>query len=66
MTMKGSELQRLRKLLRLTQKGLAEKIGVAPNTVARWERDERQISTPVERFLLLLKKELGGKKARKS
>ena len=31
----------------LTQARLAALIGVAPNTVARWERDELRISAPI-------------------
>ena len=33
-------LRELRKRLDLTQAALAERLGVAPNTVARWERGE--------------------------
>jgi transcriptional regulator with XRE-family HTH domain len=32
----------------LTQVQLAERLRVAPNTVARWERDERAIPPVVE------------------
>ncbi len=42
--MTGKQLRRIRRELSLTQAELAEEIGVAPNTVARWERDERSIS----------------------
>jgi transcriptional regulator with XRE-family HTH domain len=38
--MKGVELRKLRIRLRLTQAGLAAKLGVNANTVARWERGE--------------------------
>jgi transcriptional regulator with XRE-family HTH domain len=38
--MEGKELRRLRKQLGWTQRRLAEAVGVAENTVARWERDE--------------------------
>jgi transcriptional regulator with XRE-family HTH domain len=38
----------------LTQAGLAEQLGVAPNSVARWERNEMRITEPVARFARLL------------
>jgi transcriptional regulator with XRE-family HTH domain len=38
--MDGTELRRLRKRLRWTQRRLAEAVGVTENTVARWERGE--------------------------
>jgi putative transcriptional regulator len=52
----GDELRDLRKRLGLTQVELAEKVGVASNTVARWERGELGISEPVSRLLRLLEK----------
>ena len=42
-SMDGSELRRRRERLRMTQEQLARELGVAPNTVARWERGERSI-----------------------
>jgi DNA-binding transcriptional regulator YiaG len=50
MPMKGAELRRLRKRMKLTQKELGEKLGVTENTVARWERDEVKISEVAARF----------------
>ena len=38
--MVGKELRAIRARLRLTQVELAELVGVASNTVARWERGE--------------------------
>jgi transcriptional regulator with XRE-family HTH domain len=52
----GDELRDLRKRLGLTQVELAEKVGVASNTVARWERGELGISEPVSRLVKLLAK----------
>jgi len=40
----------------LTQRGLAELVGVAANTVARWERGEVSISEPVARLIRLVTK----------
>ena len=47
----GSELRRLRTRAGLTQAALAAKLGVAPNTVARWERNERTITEPMTRLI---------------
>jgi transcriptional regulator with XRE-family HTH domain len=47
----GSELQRLRKSAGLTQAELAATLGVAPNSVARWERNERAIAEPTARLI---------------
>jgi transcriptional regulator with XRE-family HTH domain len=46
--MKGQELRAIRDRLRWTQAEFAKALGVAPNTVARWERDERRIQPPAE------------------
>lgn len=42
--MKNTEIKALRERLHLTQKALAQAVGVEPNTVARWERGEVKIS----------------------
>ena len=39
----GKNLQKLRKMINLTQEALAEKVGVARQTIAKWETEE---STP--------------------
>jgi transcriptional regulator with XRE-family HTH domain len=49
--MSGSQLRRYRRQLGLTQAALAEAIGVTPNTVARWERDEVPINEPAARYV---------------
>lgn len=41
--MKGVELRNWRERHSLTQEQLAERLQVRGNTIARWERDERQI-----------------------
>jgi transcriptional regulator with XRE-family HTH domain len=41
--MKGAKLRERRLALGLTQQGLADKLEVSRNTVARWERDEMAI-----------------------
>ena len=52
--MRGAELRRLRKQLGWTQAQLAEAVGVARNTVARWERDELAMRATAERLIRLL------------
>jgi transcriptional regulator with XRE-family HTH domain len=44
--MTGNELRQRREQMMLTQVELAQRLGVAANTVARWERDERTPSAP--------------------
>jgi transcriptional regulator with XRE-family HTH domain len=53
-SMTGAELRTLRQRLQWTQARLAEALGVAPNTVARWERGELGISEPVARLIGLI------------
>jgi len=52
--MKGRELRRIRQRLGWTQAQMAKEAGVASNTVARWERDEMQISEPVARLIKII------------
>lgn len=49
--MTPTELKRIRRQLGLTQKQLAERLGVIPVSVARWELGLRGISEPVARLL---------------
>jgi len=43
--MKGAKLRERRLALGLTQQALGDKLGVAQNSVARWEREEMAIPT---------------------
>ena len=43
-----TDIKALRQRLGLTQKQLADAVGVKPNTVARWERGELGISAPMK------------------
>lgn len=52
--MKGKLLKNRRKQLGMTQVELAAALGVAPNTVARYERDESGIPEPVARLVMLI------------
>jgi len=52
--MDGKQLKRLRRRLKLTQVQFAKLIGIAPNSLARLERDERAITPPMERLIRLL------------
>jgi len=49
--MEGKRLRAIRKQLSWTQVQLAKAVGVAPNSVARWERDEVGISEPIARLV---------------
>lgn len=57
--MTGAQLRKYRKALGYTQKQLAEALGVAPNSVARWERGEMKITEPVARLVQLLSAQKG-------
>ena len=69
--MNGRKARAMRKRLGISQRELGERLGVAQNTVARWERGEVSITEPIERLLRIVGGEpadavLGGaKKARK-
>jgi transcriptional regulator with XRE-family HTH domain len=52
--MTGTDLRRLRRRLRLTQRELATRAGVHWNTIARQERDEVRITEPMARLFKLL------------
>lgn len=54
--MTGTELYKLRKVLRLTQAGLAKAVGVTPNAIALAERGERKIGEPLARLVKLIVK----------
>ena len=53
-SMTGAELRRHRKRLGLTQKAMADLLGLHWNSFARLERDEMMISEPVARLVRLL------------
>jgi transcriptional regulator with XRE-family HTH domain len=55
--MTSDELKDLRAKLCLTQIQLGEKLGVARNTVTRWEMGIRGIPEPVVRLLEFLQRE---------
>jgi putative transcriptional regulator len=52
--MTGAQIKELRKTLGYTQARLAEEIGVTPNTIARYEREELRPSPPVLKLLKLI------------
>jgi transcriptional regulator with XRE-family HTH domain len=61
--MKGTRLRERRQARGLTQLQLARHLHVAPNTVARWERNERAIPATVVR-LLTIEREATAEQAR--
>ena len=54
--MTGNEVRQHRQRLRLKQTELADKLGVHPITVSRWEREIVNIPEPTARLLALLAK----------
>jgi DNA-binding transcriptional regulator YiaG len=52
--MTGPALRRHRRALGLTQVGLAARLGVRGNTVARWERGDLPIRPPMARLIRLI------------
>jgi transcriptional regulator with XRE-family HTH domain len=63
--MKKGALLRQRRRLGMTQAELADLIGVAPNTVARWERDELPMRDTTERLVTMVIEQELKTKARK-
>ena len=52
----------IRDVLGLTQKELAQRIGVTTTTLARWERGDKPITKPSEKLLLTFISEEQAKK----
>jgi len=52
--MKATELHNFRKVLGLTQAGLAKAVGVTSNAIALAERGERGIGEPLARLVKML------------
>jgi transcriptional regulator with XRE-family HTH domain len=63
--MKPKDLKRIRQKLGLTQKGLAERLGVTLVTVGRWEAGMRRITEPMARLIERIAAEERKKKGRK-
>jgi transcriptional regulator with XRE-family HTH domain len=63
--MNGDDLQKFRQSHELTQQALAQLLGVAANTIARWERNERAIPPYLELALKGISKEKEEAKTRK-
>jgi transcriptional regulator with XRE-family HTH domain len=53
-SMKATELHKLRKVLGMTQAGLAKAVGVTSNAIALAERGERGIGEPLARLIRML------------
>ena len=52
--MTGTDVQRLRRKLGLTQAELAARLGVHKLTVSRWECDRTRVTEPMVRLMRLL------------
>ncbi|HEX8282815.1 MAG TPA: helix-turn-helix domain-containing protein [Pyrinomonadaceae bacterium] len=61
--MTGEQIKELRKSLGYTQARLAEEVGLTPNTIARYERDELKPSPPVLKLLKLIELSMVARKA---
>jgi len=57
--MKGATLRTQRKALGMTQVELARALGIDPNTVARYERNEIRIPEPVARLAMVIRPKKG-------
>ena len=60
--MSPDEVRQIRASLQLSQRELAELLGVDRVAVARWETGARNISAPTERLLLRIRDERLGRK----
>jgi transcriptional regulator with XRE-family HTH domain len=58
--MTGKQLQKRRSHLKLTQRELAFKLQVEPNTVARWERELRAVPAFLDLALQTIELAVGG------
>ena len=56
----GHEIKDLRKCTKMTQKQLADKLGVAEKTIRRWEKGESRPSQLAQRELQWLHRKIGG------
>ena len=63
--MTGKELREIRTGLELTQGELGKRLGVALNTVWRWEYGHRHIPEPVARLVHYLEKEVKAEQEKK-
>jgi DNA-binding transcriptional regulator YiaG len=61
--MTPSDVKRLRRRLDMTQARFAELIGVAPNTVARWESGNRAVPPTTARLIRFVVDESDRKRA---
>ena len=63
--MTGDDLKTLRTQLALTQDEFAERLGVWPNTVWRWENGQRHIPEMVARLVQYVAKEVRAEQKKK-
>jgi transcriptional regulator with XRE-family HTH domain len=62
--MHPTTLRALRRRLGLTQVAMAEQIGVAPNTLARWERGELGMRPTTAKLIRILARSMEPKKGK--
>jgi DNA-binding transcriptional regulator YiaG len=60
--MNATTVKQLRKRLRLTQRGLANALGIHPMTVSRWERGVVNVPEPVAKLLTMMAASKRGKR----
>jgi DNA-binding transcriptional regulator YiaG len=52
--MRGRKVRTIRMRLGISQRELGDRLGVAQNTVARWERGEVKVTEPIARLLRIV------------
>jgi transcriptional regulator with XRE-family HTH domain len=61
----GGELRQIRRRLGLSQREFAPRVGLQPNSLARLERDERQVSETLAILARLLARDAPQKRRRR-
>jgi len=52
--MTGAELRRIREAIGMSQRQLAQKLGVTPSTISLYEHDRREVPLYIEKLVRIL------------